>query len=182
MRKTIDFAWKAMKTECERFQEKDSTIIFDEAKFDVFSELFRKQYKDIMNNFMKDTTELDSHKQAAIITISALRSKAIQHNVEGDNISIVPQLIAINVALSYMNDRLNELLSKKKLKEIEQYRLPVAIACDTPYIEIMSRILYYEQVCENMDFNVLELADRYFLLEYINLLEHKIEPFILKES
>lgn len=181
MRKTIEFAWKSIRQECERFQKDDSSIVFNESQYDTFSSLFREQYNSIMNRFMKETTELDSHKQAAIITISALKAHIVEHEVDEGVISIVPQLIAINVGLSYMNDRLNENLTKKHIKEIAQYTLPIAVACDTPYIEIMSRILYYEQYEADMDFNVMELADRYFLIEYINLMQHRIEPYLLKQ-
>ena len=182
MRKTIEFAWKAIEAECKRFQKNDSSIQFHKEKFDDFDKIFRERYHSIMDRFMKETTELDSHKQAAIITISALEAEIVQQDVSEGQISIVPQLIAINVGLSYMNDRLNDVLSKKRLGRIGRYILPVAIACDTPYIEIMSRILYYEQTQEDMSFNVLELADRFFLLEYINLMDKGIEPYALKDA
>lgn len=181
MRNTIEFVWKAIKSECEKFQNEDPTIKFNDQKHDAFKNLFTDYYDNIMDRFMRDTTELDSHKQAAIITISCLESNIVEHKVESDQISIVPQLIAINVGLSYMNDRLNEVLSKKHIRQIDQYDLPIAIACDTPYIEIMSRMLYYEQHEEDISFNILELADRYFLLEYINLIQQGIEPDLLKQ-
>lgn len=180
MKKTIEFAWEALREECKRFQSEDSAIKFHEERFEEFDGLFRKKYDDIMDRFMRDTTELDSHKQAAIITISALEAQAITHETESGAISIVPQLVALSVGLSYMNDRLNEVLAKKHIERIDKYMLPIATACDTPYIEIMSRLLYYEQNEQDMAFNVLELSDRYFLLEYINLLQHGIEPVMLK--
>lgn len=182
MKQIIEYSWKAIKEECEKFQEKDCNIKFNDDRFSEYDKNFREQYKSIMERFMKETRELDSHKQAAIIVTSVLHSQVIEHSVEEDNISIVPQLIALNVALSYMLDRLNEKLKKKHLKKIEEYKLPVAIACETPYVEIMSRILYYEQNEKDMSFNVLELADRFFLIEYINLLENNIEPCILRED
>ncbi len=83
-----------------------------------------------------------------------------------------------------MQSYLSERLRKKKIStQVEQYYFPVAFACNTPYGNIMCRILYYEQHKEHgMDFNVLELADRLFLLEYINLLQYGIEPTLLKEK
>lgn len=180
MKNTIRFAWDAIESECRQFQEKDSTIIFNSEKYGDFEKLFIQHYEDIMKRFMRDTSELDSHKQASIITISCIESNAIEHKVEKDMISIVPQLIALKVGLSYMCDRLNELLVKKQIEPIDKYIFPIAIACDTPYIEIMSRLLYYEQHETDMSFNVMELSDRYFLLEYINLLQHGIEPNLLK--
>ena len=83
--------------------------------------------------------------------------------------------------MSYMNDRLNELLKKKRIeRRIPQYSLPLAISCETPYMEIICRLLYYNKNEEDMCFNVLELSDRYFLLEYINLIQNGIEPYLLK--
>lgn len=193
MTATIEAAWRAIKSECERFQEKDSAIKFDEEGYPNFERLFNRHYNDIMTRFMRETTELDSHKQAAIITISCLESDVIKLEVESDessNISqikddeifIAPQLIAVSVGLSYMNDRLNEALKKKHMEPIDRYVLPIAIACETPYIEIICRLLYYEQYETDMSFNVLELADKYFLLEYINLIQNGIEPALLKNK
>lgn len=181
MKNTIKFAWKSIQSECERFQEKDPTIKFNEDKFEIFDKLFRQKYQNIMDRFMKDTTELDAHKQAALITICCLQAKIIEQVVEDGKISIAPELVAINVGLSYMNDRLNERLQKRHLNQIGEYIFPVPIACETPYIEVMSRILYYEQHEEDMSFNVMELSDRYFLIEYINLIQHGVEPLMLKE-
>lgn len=186
MKEIIDKAWSAIESEYRRFKEKSSDIVFNDEKYTIFKKTFEEQYNQVMDTFMDKTytKELDAHKQAAIITISCLKGDIITHKVQDNKISIVPQLIAINVGLSYMNDRLNELLEKKHIKErIDKYILPVAIACNTPYIEIMSRILYYEQQDEyNIKFNILELSDRYFLLEYINLIEYGIEPSILRST
>lgn len=180
MKETINLVCKAVEQECKRFQRQDSSIIFNKENFQIFSDLFKRHYDDIMNRFMRDTRVLDAHKQAAIIIISILESKVVEHRPEG-KISIVAELIAINVALSYMIERLNEKLSKKHITKIEKYSLPIAIACDTPYIEIMSRILYYEQTEADMSFNILELSDRLFLIEYMNLLENGINPYELRE-
>ncbi len=179
----VDVAWKTIKEGYEESREVYPDLVFNSEKFEEFSVLFRKKYEDIMARFMKKNTEaLDAHKQAAILTICCLELNVIQHNLQdADQISIVPQLIAINVGLSYMRNCINDILKKKKIhKKIDNYYLPIAIACDTPYQEIICRILYYEQNEEDMSFNVLELSDRYFLLEYINLLQRGIEPHLLK--
>lgn len=193
MTATIKAAWNAIESECRRFQEKDCAIKFNEEGYHDFEELFNRHYNDIMTRFMRETTELDSHKQAAIITISCLEAKVIKLEVKSDKpsegshlqeneIFIAPQLIAVNVGLSYMNDRLNEILEKKHLEPVDHYFLPIAFACDTPYIEIICRLLYYEQHEDDMSFNVLELADKYFLLEYISLIQNGIEPMLLKNK
>lgn len=180
----VDFAWETIKEGYKECSEKYVGLSFDESQLVSFRKLFEEQYNDVMNRFMKeDTSALDAHKQAAILTICCLKAKIIDHKLDNSNqISIVPQMIAVNVGLSYMKNCINETLKKKGInKKVDIYYLPVAIACDTPYQEIMCRILYHEQNEEDMSFNVLELADRYFLLEYINLLQRGIEPSLLKD-
>lgn len=178
-------AWEAIKKGYEECHKKYPDIKFNENKWDVFHKNFYTHYDNVMENFMKSKTEtLDSHKQAAIITISCLESDIIIHELNNPNeISIVPQLIAVNAGLSYMKNCINVTLKKKKIgKKINKYYLPIAMSCNTPYEEIVCRILYYEQYNNDMDFNVLELADRYFLLEYITLLQRGIEPLSLKQE
>lgn len=183
MENTIKYAWEAIEKECGRLAKKDPTLSFDAGKYNNFEKFFRTHYDSIMERFMRDTSELDSHKQAAIITVSCLESGAVAvEKTDEDMINIGPQIIALTVGLSYMNDRLNELLARKHLNyKIDAYTFPVAIACDTPYMEIMSRILYYEETEPDMQYNIMELSDRFFLLEYINLLQHGIEPMLLKD-
>lgn len=133
-----------------------------------------------------DTVVLDSHKQAALLTICCLQLNIIEYSEipqDDDELHIIPQMIAVNVGLSYMLQCLNDLLQIKKInKRIERYYFPIALACSTKYEKIMCRILFQEQHEKDLDFNVLELADRYFLLEYINLLQYRIEPTLLKET
>lgn len=180
----INVAWEAIENAYNGYKEIYTTLIFHSDKFGEFEQTFNKRYEDIKTRFMKEQTNtLDSHKQAAILTISCLESKVIEHKVDNNKISIVPQMIAINIGLSYMKDCMNRTLKKKGWKvQIEKYYFPLAIACTTPYGEIMCRILYHEQREDDMNFNVLELADRYFLLEYITLLQLNVEPITLREK
>lgn len=121
--------------------------------------MFQEKYNDVMARFMQtDTGALDAHKQAAILTISCLEANVIEHRLDDSKkISIVPQSTALNVALSYMKRCMNDTLKEKGIaKRIDKYYLPVAIACDTPYQEIMCRLLYHEQTEKDMTLNVLE--------------------------
>ncbi len=178
----MDKVWETVKNLYDSYK-KDDNVKFDSAKKECFKQTFENHYNDIIKRFMNESTEvLDSHKQAAILTISLLESEAISCRCKENEINIAPYIIAIDLGLSYMNECLQSCLKKKNIayKDIH-YILPQAIACDTPYIEIMSRLLYYEQTEKDMSFNILELADRYFLLEYITLLRYDIEPEILKD-
>lgn len=181
MKEIIEYTWEQFKEQCEDFKKNEKNLVFHDENYNVYDELFRNKYQDVLKRFMKETTELDSHKQAALITICCLEADVITHEVDEGNISIIPEIIAVNVGMSYMNDRLNELLKKKRIeKRIPQYILPLAISCETPYMEIICRLLYYNKNEKDMCFNVLELSDRYFLLEYINLIQNGIEPYLLK--
>ena len=115
------------------------------------------------------------------------RSNAIQQSVKDDEIALAPYAVALNVGLSFLLDRLNEKLTAAGAKEIEEFQLPFPIACDTPYFESLCRMLYYEDnnegksgISYEMSLNMVEWADRFFLLEYILLQKNKINPWILK--
>lgn len=181
MEKTIKYALEAIESACEMFHEKDDTVAFVRENEKNFSEEFKKNYAHIMNQYMKDTKELDSHKQAAIIVISAMKSGLVTAGYPDDKITLAPELILVKVALSYMNDILNQKLKQSSRFKINKFSLPLPLSCDTPYIEVMCRLLYYEQIGKE-HFNILELSDRFFLLEYINLLQNGIEPSLLKEE
>ncbi len=186
--KIIDSVWPIISEGYKNYKKTYPELIFHDEMKEQFNSLYQKKYRDIMNRFMTDDTNiLDSHKQAALLTICCLQLNIVEYPEQlqnkGDELCIIPQIIAINVGLSYMLQCLNDLLQAKKIhKHIRQYYFPVALACNTPYDKIICRILYLEQHEDDMDFNVLELADRYFLLEYINLLQHRIEPSMLKET
>ncbi len=187
-----DKIWKVIGKNAEQMREQYPSLVFHDEKKEEFDQEFKRQYQETMSRFMTDSTkELDSHKQAALIIICCLKIGVIEYsedagedNKECQTIPLVSQIIAVNTGLSFMQSYLSERLRKKKIStQVEQYYFPVAFACNTPYGNIMCRILYYEQHKEHgMDFNVLELADRLFLLEYINLLQYGIEPTLLKEK
>ena len=190
----MDAAWVALKEQTKFFEGKYEGISFVDTKKERFCEEYKNIYEEFKKNYMGQTSseernELDPHKQAAILVISSLKVGAVQHKVNEGEISILPQLVAINVALSFMNDELNKRLEEKNIcVTIKQYKLPIAIACDTPYAEVMARILYREQYNDEIkdivkaNFNLLELAENFYLLEYINLLQYGIEPELLRDE
>lgn len=181
----VNRAWETIEDGYNKYHKNYPSLIFHKESQMDFINIFTEKYEEIMHRFMKsETNALDSHKQAALLTISCLEANVIEHDLKNQNqISIIPQIIALNVGLSYMKNCLNDILKEKKIgKSIEKYYLPVAIACNTPYEEIICRILYHEQNEPDMSFNVLELADKFFLIEYINLLQHGIEPYLLKDE
>lgn len=179
----IEHTWDIFYMEAARFIKEGAPIRFDETKKGEYIKVFIRHYNTIMDAFMIDTPELDAHKQAAIVMISCLESQAVIVVEEPDEgtINILPQIIAVNIGLSFMNNALNALLDKMNKEKISRYFLPIPFACNTPYYEIMCRLLYYEQNRSDISFNVLEMADRLFLLDYINLLRNDINPLDFKK-
>lgn len=186
--KITDSIWPIITKGYESYKNNYPELIFHNEMKEQFRSFYKDEYMHIKDRFMTDDTSfLDSHKQAALLTICCLKLNIVEYTKpmpnKNNEICIIPQIIAINVGLSYMLQCLNDLLQDKKInKHISKYYFPVAIACDTPYDKIICRILYLEQHEKDLEFNVLELADRYFLLEYINLLQHDIEPPALKNK
>ena len=184
-----EVAWETVLEDYKRNKEnyeKSKKVIFHEDRKTVFFECFNKQ-EQICRRFMKESTkELDSHKLAAILTISLLESDVWEHIESNDGeISIVPEYVAVTVALGYMQNILNDYLEKLNVStRIENYIFPIALVCDTPYIEIICRTLYYENnpKYENWQLNIMELSEKYYLLEYITLLHYGIDPLELKEK
>ncbi len=187
-----DKIWEVIGSQAQSLKNQFPSLVFHDEKKKEFDQEYKRQYNEIMSNFMTDdTNELDSHKQAAIIIICCLKVGVIEYSEElidttinNDEIRLLPEIIAVNTGLSFMQDWLAKRLEEKNIKtKVERYYFPIAFACDTPYGNIMCRILSYEKNEEyNMHFNVLELSDRLFLLEYINLLQYGIRPSQLKEK
>lgn len=188
MTSIINRVWEALHETYEHIN--DTTISFDDNAYDEFKTLFTKYYNQILKEFMiKDTKSLDEHKQTAIIIISTIESGVIKQTVPKGNIPLAPYVIALHVGLSFLLDRINERLKASKQQKIEEFILPLPLACDTPYFETLCRILYYEDALtekENitypMSFNIVEWSDRLFLLEYILLQSNKINPESLRSN
>lgn len=193
MEAVIGKVWDALKLTCEQIDGKFG-VSFHEENYSKFAEFFEKYYNLLLDQFMTNhTTELDEHKQAAVIVISAIESNAIQQSTVEDNITLAPYAVALNVGLSFLLDRINEKIQKRlgmnEKKTINEFYLPYPLACDTPYFESLCRILYFENggtekegIDYPMKFNIVEWADRFFLLEFILLQQNKINPWQLREE
>lgn len=171
-----------------RKKENGNTLSFHPERKKDFSKLFSRYYNVIKNQFMTPETEgLDVHKQSAIMVISALEANIIEQTQEEGKVALGAQAVILDVAFSYLEQSINN-----KLKEIGAHtvklKLPVALACDTSYFNILRRILYYEDNRVEIDddfykmsYNVIEWSDRFFLLEYITLLSNGIDPQLVKD-
>ena len=177
MDKYIEEIWTSFKNEVEYYKKKDAKLKFNEDKKADFEKNLRKLYKDIKIKYMnKNVKALDRHKVAAVSIVSAINSDIISYEkVSTGKVFVGAEMIATEVALSWMLQKLNE-----KLKDVEHcktipiYFMPSAFACDTPYFDIFSRNLYFAK--EKYSLNPLDIAEKLFLLEYITLLKCEIEP------
>lgn len=178
----IENVWELVKEESKKYTEGNSRFIFNESKYKDFKKTFKTNYEKIREEYMlPSVNNLDRHKVSAIIIISLLEVNAISYkDLEQGSIFIGAELLALKVGLAYLVEKLNEKLQEKGVKQkIEEFKLPNAQSCGTPYMEIMCRNLYYAK--NDYKLNPLDLADRLFLVEYIALTKEGIDPDILKD-
>lgn len=183
MRETVRSAWDLLSVAYKQNIGNDSNFTFDESLFDKCYSQFQYWHKTIQKYYMKDSKkELDRHKIAAILTISIIESKAIccKTALPDDQIFIGSQLLAVTCGLSYMQDQLNQILIENNYRTIDKFDLPTPLSCDTDYLEVLARNLYFQEYGKDSDgkkiwsLNPLSLANEYFLIEYMTLLNRHI--------
>lgn len=183
----------------------ENGIVFDENKEEAFVNTFVDLYERVKSHYMRnDVTDLDHHKQAAIIIYSLIKNSVIYSsnykNVEyGNNpkqiklpegqeyIFIELEKIALKAGLEYMANALNDILRKvgSGEKQIVEYNLPEPISCDNSYFIVLVRQLFYDFHYGNIsndEVYILSLANTLYLIEYMNLIEKKIDISKLKKS
>lgn len=185
MKQAIEQTWATIQEACDQQEQLEIRTDID-AKA-AYSKYFSQNYRMIQANFMsKDTDSLDVHKQAAIVAISMLEAQVIKQNSDCSEgqIPIGQYVVALNVALSLLQHDINARLEDSEYSDKHPtISMPIVFACDTPYFEIMCRMLYHEDPARSKDtgwgglrYNVLEWADRFYLLEYITILTSGINP------
>lgn len=183
MNSTIKATWDLL---IETTKKTDVSAYLNEDAFDDYKEQFDYWYNTIKNKYMNsDVDFLDRHKVAGIIIVSILRSNAITYTapIENNKVFIGQYLIAASVGLTYMQDRLNEQLIKKGKQPVERIWMPEYIfSCDVSYFDIFCRNLYFAEKETSWGLNPLEVAKELFLLEYVTIEKHGINPMILKEK
>ena len=173
---------------CQK-QEGGATLSFHEEQKDKFDETFVRYYDTILEECMtSDTKALDIHKQAAISIVAALESRIVTQPCKQDEIAMGPYTVVLNVALSLLLDNIMAKLDKIGRRDaVKSLSLPNPFACETPYFEVMTRLLCYEDatvekdMTYQMSYNIFEWAERFFLLEYITYVENDIDPGLMQE-
>lgn len=183
MRPLIDEIWSLVNIGFKSVS--NDNIKLNQDAYNVFFEEFESCYRDILTQYMSsDVKSLDRHKVAAIIIISLLKANPLEIvNLPEEKIFLGNENLAFQIGLSYMQHELNKILSEKGIqRKIAQYKMPEAIACETYYIDIVCRNLYFTKMRNDWGFNPLDLSERLFLIEYITLISEGIEPKKLKNS
>ncbi len=185
MTQTIDKTWDLLRVAVEKEVKKCSELSLDESAYETYKQNFKNLYGFIKKEYMKDKVKnLDRHKVAAIVIASIVQSEAVKYlgEIESGKTFFGQYLIASVVGMNYLQDRLNALLKERKLPKIEGLDFPEALSCDTKYLDIFSRNLYYSHGRAEWGINPLDIAEKLFLLEYRTLEKNGIDPKELKEE
>lgn len=182
MTETIKKTWKLL----EKTIEINSEMKLNTNSYEQYKANFEKWVDVIKTTFMtKDVRYLDRHKVAAIIIISILESNAVASlgDVPAQKTFIGQYQAALSVGLTYMQNRLNEVLVRKKQKTVDKIWMPdFVFSCEVRYFDIAARNLYFAQQKLECGLNPLGIAKELFLLEFITVEKAGIDPRILKED
>ncbi len=185
MNEMIMAAWNVLDIATTQAGFKDNKVVLDNSKMEVFAQLFQKKYNDVKSLFMKKSVDyLDRHKVASILMASAIEADIVRYDgdISEGSVFIGKYLIAVSAGINYMQDSLNEKLKKKGQEPIKELFFPVAFSCKTPYLQILARNLYFTHEKTDWKFNLLNMSENLFFLEYITLKENGIDPSILNEE
>lgn len=183
MDNTPQYAWDSISDYYDiKIKGKYYGVKFNLPKKDEFIEYFRIEYNNILNNYMKSSVHtLDRHKQTAILISDIIQNEVIYSEyTEKNQVFVGTEQVALLFGLSFMKDKLNELLRQKKLKEIKQYIFPEPMSCKTSYFDVLTRDLYFQKHNNNSVY-ILFLSHILFQIEYWTLKENGIDPKNLKE-
>lgn len=178
MRKTTEQFWNAIARAC---RESYSAEYLPLCLMKELKEKYLKQCDDQYNNykakFMKSEVEnLDRHKVAAILVVEGIALNIIRcDKIPADQIFIGQEKILLTCALRYLMRDFNNIISNSGFERMKQFVLPEAFSCETKYIDVMCRNLLYTQKAGTFTdpefaLNIeMELAEKFFLLEYISI-------------
>lgn len=187
----IDKAWESIEQIITDYKQQGIILKTHDGKKQEFAQKFSKLYNYILKTFMsEETKDLDPHKQAAILIISAIECEIVDPQEDIPNGNRIIYNVALAAGIVYLQNRMSARLKNADMPCGDMaIEFPEAFTCETPYFSIMTRMLYYEdpkQKTKNytgnfLEYNILELSDRLFLLEYITLLQNGIDLYKLAQ-
>lgn len=172
----VDKIWTLAGEFCNQAKNDDSNICFVSGNYDKYKERFFELNDMILREYMKDgVKDLDRHKIAGIAIVSLLDSAVIQYKGElKEKRFFGKYTITASVAISYMQDNLNNMLNALDRDQISKIEFPKAFSCDTDCFEVFCRNIQFADENEKWNVNPLDISEKLFMYEYITLLENKI--------
>ncbi len=170
-------AWQAMNEYCSNKSE----ITLNKKQEKKYVGKCAGLYRDFISEYMSaDSNVLDRHKISSIIAIVGSSDDYVQSvNAVGDDKFFLGRYnVPLAVALAFIEQSMNKDLHDFKLiGESERLKLhiPLPTSCNTPYIDSIARILWFEERKSVSDtLRVVELANIFFLIEECTLLKYGV--------
>ncbi|MBQ3544650.1 MAG: hypothetical protein IJA34_06660 [Lachnospiraceae bacterium] len=182
MRQMVEKIWELLECNIKEMNKKSQDVILNYEAHDRFYDYFKELYAEIKKNYMKNEVKnLDRHKVSGIIIVTIIKSDVIQYKgkMEENYIFFGKYVIATSVAITYMQDRLNEKILDKGEKIIYKLKFPKNLSYEYSYFEMFCRNLYFADINNKWGLNPLDIAEKLFLLEYISLIEDGKENMLV---
>lgn len=176
MKKTTEQFWNALEREClKNYSAELLPLYLVKAEKEKYLQQCDDRYGEYKRKFMKPEVEnLDRHKVAAIMVGEGIARNIICCDSSfGNQIFIGQEKILLTCAFQYIIREFNSIIKNSGFERMKYFVLPEAFSCGTKYIDIMCRNLVYTKKTKvfadpEIALNIeMELAEKFFLLEYI---------------
>lgn len=173
MKSTTKAFWKLVSEWCAELSKGENALFLDGTTKNEYITNCDNAYDFCKtHNMKKGVRNLDRHKIASILVIEAIKLGIVKRkdgkNADNDRqIFIGVEKVLFACAINYLAQQVNLEIrkDKKDIPVMQNFPLPMALSCSTGYDDITCRLLHYGN--ENNTLSILDLADKFFLLEYI---------------
>lgn len=179
--------WQHVEDEIKKIIGKfPNNFEYNENGKSIFDKSFDRYFNDIKDKVMlPEARGLDSHKIAAVVICSIIKADALKVSVcdyeKDKRIFDGNEKIAVKVGLGYMAAALKKIMKgTQEESKFTEYIMPKAIMCETDYMTIICRNLYFAKTYYQL--NPIDLANTLFLFEQLTLLQNKVDLDILREA
>lgn len=178
MKSTTMAFWKLISEWCNVLSEGENSLIIDSSVQKEYIAKCDEAYDYCKShNMKKGVQHLDRHKIASILVLEGFKLDVVKRK-DGKNadnekqIFIGQEKVLFACAINYLAQQINLAIKKSQndIKPMRNFPLPQAFSCNTGYDDITCRLLHYGK--ENGTLSVLDLADKFFLLEYIAIISY----------
>lgn len=180
-----EMIWKHVENEIKSVIEKfPNNFGYDEEGKAKFEKHFDRYFDDVKNKVMRlEVNRLDSHKIAAVIICSVIKADALRvsdYEYKPDEMIFTGnEKVAVKVGLGYMATVLKKIIEGTTEEgKFTEYVMPKALMCETDYMTILCRNLYYAKTYYEL--NPIDLANTLFLLEQFTLVQNEVDMEVLR--